>query len=67
MESLDEKIARLPKHLQQEVVDFVEFLLHKAIKQRPSKLTLAWAGGLREYRDQYTSMELQHKALEWRD
>ena len=67
MESLDEKIARLPKHLQQEVVDFVEFLFHKATKQGASKLTLAWAGGLREYRDQYTSLELQHKALEWRD
>jgi hypothetical protein len=24
-----------------------------------------WAGGLREYRDQFTSLQLQKKALEW--
>ena len=66
MESLDEKIARLPKHLQQQVIDFVDFLLHRTKKRETAKLTLAWAGGLREYRDKYTSLELQHKALEWR-
>lgn len=26
-----------------------------------------WIGGLKEYRDQYTTLELQEKALDWRD
>ncbi len=67
MESLDKKIAKLPPHLQQEIHDFVEFLLQKVAKRSSSNLTMSWAGGLREYRDQYTSLELQKKVLEWRD
>ena len=31
------------------------------------KLRQDWAGGLRDYRDQYTALELQRKALDWRD
>jgi len=34
-------------------------------EQPRSRLKLDWAGGLREYRDKYTSLELQKKALEW--
>ncbi|HEY6231115.1 MAG TPA: hypothetical protein VIW64_07620 [Pyrinomonadaceae bacterium] len=30
------------------------------------KLKQNWAGGLSDYRGQYTSLELQKKALEWR-
>ena len=30
------------------------------------KLRQSWAGALAEYRDQYTSIELQKLALEWR-
>lgn len=30
------------------------------------KLTQNWAGGLSDYSSQYTSLELQKKALEWR-
>ncbi|MBS3948444.1 MAG: DUF2281 domain-containing protein [Dethiobacter sp.] len=51
--------------LQQEVIDFAEFLLEKKMRKRQKKLRLTWAGGLQEYRDQFTSLELQKKALEW--
>jgi len=36
-------------------------------KGRPTqkKLRLTWAGMLREFRDKFTSLELQKKALEW--
>lgn len=35
--------------------------------QEPAKpLRQDWAGALREYRDQYTAVDLQKKALEWR-
>ena len=30
------------------------------------KPTFNWAGGLKELRDEYTSVELQEKASEWR-
>lgn len=59
-------IDQLPPELQQEVRDFVEFLLEKRKRKRGRKLRQDWAGALRGYRNQYTSLELQKKALEWR-
>lgn len=35
-------------------------------KRKGKKLSQNWAGALKEYRSQYTSLELQKKALEWR-
>lgn len=66
MKTLEEKIKELPPELQKDVFDFVEFLLEKRAKKRGKRLRQDWAGALRNYRDQYTSLELQKKALEWR-
>ena len=66
MQTLKELIEQLPPELQEEVRDFVEFLLNKKVRKRRRKLRQDWAGALREYRSQYTSLELQRKALEWR-
>ena len=37
-----------------------------ATRKPRKKLRQTWAGALRDYREQYTSLELQKKALEWR-
>ena len=34
-------------------------------RSKGRRLRLDWAGALRAYRDRYTSLELQRKALEW--
>lgn len=65
MPTLKEYVEKLPPDLQQEVEDFVKFLLEKRAKRSKKRLRLDWAGGLKEFRDQYTSLELQKKALEW--
>ena len=65
MATIEEKIKKLPPDLQQEVQDFVDFLAEKHRPRKRVKLKLDWRGGLRDLRDQYTSVELQHKALEW--
>ncbi len=65
MNSLEEKIRELPPELQKEVEDFVEFLLDKRAKRKQKKLRMSWAGALEEFRNQYTSLKLQKKALEW--
>ena len=60
------RLEELVQELQQEVYDFARFLLEtKAKPRRKGKLRLTWAGALAEYRDQYTSLDLQRKALEW--
>ena len=65
MESIEELMEKLPPDLQQEVRDFAQFLVEKKAKPKRRKLRLTWAGGLREFRDQYSSLELQKKSLEW--
>ena len=65
MKNLDQLIQDLPPDLQQEVEDFVQFLVDKKVHRKQNKLRMSWAGGLSEFKDQFTSLELQKKALEW--
>ena len=66
MENIEEIIRKLPPELQREVKDFVDFLIEKRARKQGVKLRQDWAGALKEYRDKYSSLELQKKALEWR-
>ncbi len=65
MKNIEEMIKELPPELQEEVIDFTEFLLEKKVHPKQKKLRMTWAGGLKEFRHQFTSLDLQKKALEW--
>jgi hypothetical protein len=65
-EELIELIKQLPPELKEEVRDFIEFLIEKRGLKKGGKLRQDWTGALEEYRDQYSSLDLQKKALEWR-
>jgi len=67
MGEAEKKIRQLPQELQGEVEDFIDFLIQKRASRRKKKPTLNWIGGLKEYRDRYTSLELQKMASQWRD
>lgn len=61
------KAGQLSEQLQQEVLDYIEFLLAKYPQfSEPKPFRFDWEGGLSKLQSQYTSVELQHKALEWR-
>lgn len=64
--SLEEVVKQLPPDLQDEVRDFASFLLERKNKEAGVFLRQDWGGALRRYRDRFTSLELQKKALEWR-
>lgn len=66
MKKLEELIKELSPELRQKVEDFVQFLIEKRARTHGRKLRQDWAGALRDYRDAYTSLDLQKKALEWR-
>ncbi|MBM4277138.1 MAG: DUF2281 domain-containing protein [Deltaproteobacteria bacterium] len=66
MEDIGKMIQELPPELQKEVEDFVVFLKGKKARKHGKKLRQDWAGALRDYRNKYTSLELQQKAFEWR-
>jgi galactose-1-phosphate uridylyltransferase len=65
MKPIEEIVKELPPDLQKEVYDFAQYLLKKKPKPKQRQMKLTWAGALKEYRNQYTSLELQKKALEW--
>ena len=66
METFRELVEQLPPDVQQEVRDFIEFLLEKRRKKPKGKPKFDWAGALKDLRDQYTSVQLQHQIAEWR-
>ncbi len=65
---IQEKIMNLPEEIQAEVLDFIEFLL--ARRYRPAKRAMQfkfdWEGALSVIKEKFTSVELQHRAAEWR-
>ena len=63
---IEDLVRDLPPEFQEEVRDFVQFLLGKRGQKPGRTLRQDWAGALREYREQYTALELQQKALQWR-
>ena len=64
------KIKELPDNLVPEVLDYIDFLLVKYENEKndsmKSKFKFDWEGGLSALKDQYTSVELQHKVSDWR-
>ena len=63
--SLEELVRELPPDMAAEVRDFAEFLLEKRARVTEAEFRLDWRGALRDLREQYTSVQLEHKALEW--
>jgi len=64
MQTLSESIDNLTPDLQRKIFDYIDELT-KNRKKKQKKLSLNWAGGLKEYKDQFISLELQKKSLDW--
>ena len=60
-----EKFNQLPPDLQEKVIEYIDSLLAQRELQQKKKPKLDWVGGLKEYRDQYTALELQKEAVDW--
>lgn len=65
---LEANMQKLPPHLISSVVDYVEFLVGKYAETKPrrKKFKFDWEGELSGLAEEFSSVELQHKALEWR-
>jgi Protein of unknown function (DUF2281) len=65
VKSLIEQINALPPRLRVRVEEFVNALEKEELKPKSGKrLRQDWAGALSDYRDQYTSLELQNETVE---
>ncbi len=65
MKALEDLMKELPPELRKEVEEFARSLLETRARSKRRKLRMDWAGGLAEFRGQFSSLELQRKALEW--
>jgi len=65
---IQKKIEGLPEDLRREILDYLEFLLtkYRGKETQAKKFMYDWEGALSEIREKFTSVELQHKASEWR-
>ena len=68
VKQINEKIKKVPPHLLPEIMDYIDFLINKydrtSKKKKPFKFT--WQGGLADISRKYSSVDLQHKAMDWR-
>jgi hypothetical protein len=66
--SIAKMIELLPDHCYPNVVNYIESLL-KQESQTPTNgktFTFDWEGSISPLSETYTSVELQHKAMDWR-
>jgi Protein of unknown function (DUF2281) len=64
---LVEIFEELPSEARSQLERFAQKLRSaRRVQKKSDDYSFDWAGGLKELRDQYTSVELQHKASEWR-
>lgn len=66
METLESLVVQLPRELHRDAQNYIEFLLEKHRKRTKRRPRFEWAGALRDWRDRYTSVELQHEIADWR-
>ena len=67
--SIERKLNLLTDELRREVMDFIDFLLLKKKsrdKKNQDRFDFSWEGGLSKIKDQYSSVELQHRLMDWR-
>ena len=65
-EPIGQLVAELPPDCQRQVREYVEALIAKRRPRQRKPPNLDWAGSLRELRDRYTSVDLQHQLSLWR-
>jgi len=65
--SVEEKIRMLPPDLREEALHYIDELIRRSKKRPATSFRCVAEGGLAELGAKYSSVDLQHKALEWRD
>jgi len=64
--SVEEKIQTLPPDLRAEAIHYIDELVKRSKKRSSRPFRCAAEGTLAELGSKYSSVDLQHKTLEWR-
>ena len=67
-QKIENMVHKLPFYLKREVLNYIEFLSnkHHANRMAKKKFKFDWEGGLADVKEEMTSVQLQHKAMDWR-
>lgn len=65
--SVEEKIRMLPPDLREEAIQYIDELVKRSKRVPSSPFRCAAEGSLAELGKRYSSVDLQHKAMEWRE
>jgi hypothetical protein len=67
-EEIAVRLRALPEALKREVLDYTDFFVEqtKKGKAKKEKFNFSWEWGLSDIGSDVSSVELQHRALEWR-
>ncbi|MCG2714928.1 MAG: DUF2281 domain-containing protein [Candidatus Marinimicrobia bacterium] len=68
VKQINKRIKKIPPGLVPEVMDYIDFLINKYgthIKDNKS-FNFSWESGLSDISIECNSIDLQHKALDWR-
>ena len=64
---LNEKFDSLPYYLKREVLDYIEFLTKRQkIRRKKEPSSFSWEGGLKDIKEHFSSVDLQHKVRDYR-
>jgi len=68
IKQINNKIKKVPPHLLPEVMDYIDYLINKygTVPRNEKSFNFLWEGGLSDISKKYTSVNLQHKAMDWR-
>ena len=64
IKNIESKINQLTPSMIGELDRYIDYLINKRSVRKPKRLKQDWAGGLKDIK--MTSVELQKKALDWR-
>jgi hypothetical protein len=64
--SVEKKIQTLPPDLRAEAINYIDELVKRSKKRSSKTFRCAAEGTLADLGARYSSVDLQHKALEWR-
>ncbi len=67
IDSVIAKIRNMPPDLQKDVIEYIHQLEQRSNRTHTQKFRFEWEGSLAHLKDQYTSVQLQHKVLDWWD
>ena len=66
-QNINDKLESLPNYLKREVLDYIEFLKNRyKIHGKKEHFSFIWEGGLKDIKEQFNAVQLQHKLRDYR-